>query len=112
MNKKEDTEMSVFHDKEGWHMDKRVQISDMIALALLAIAMASWTFALQGRVNLNEHDIHAIMDNDRALRLDNQREDDEIRDELRRNQQAIIQRLERIEDRITVAHSDGNGKGG
>ena len=99
------SDMSVVRENGAWHLDKRVQLADLIALLMLAVAGAAWIFAVQSRVTINETNIGNIRDYDAAIQAEFHRELEGLKDNIRDNQLDIIRRLERIEDQVTVHRS-------
>ena len=106
--------MSITHKNGSWHLDKRVQIADIVALLMIGIALAAWIFALSERVSTNTGRIgthEQVMEVEVAkiqTQIDAHSERDrELMQEMNRHYQEILgrlsdqtRRLERIEDRV------------
>lgn len=87
------THAPVEKESEGWHVDKRVSVSHLLATATLAAGLVQWGTAIDSRVALLETRLQA--------ESVAQAKTDESQDRQREAAvQAVASRLDRIEDKL------------
>lgn len=100
-----ENETVITHDKDGWHLDKRISVAHILATVSMTAALGSFLWALDNRVTVVEQtqitheavlavEMTGVQEQLRAVR---ERDKQMMLEWIRQNQE-IIRRLERIED--------------
>ena len=77
------------NDDNGWHLDKRISISHIVATVSATVVVLVWLFAIQERVSVNE--VKTAQNTQRVDRLETR---------IISQYDEITRKLERIEDRL------------
>ena len=80
-------------NEEGWHVDKRVSVSHLLATATLAVGLVQWGTAIDQRVAALEN----RLEQEHAQQLQVDDAQDESRESAVRQ---VASRLDRIEDKL------------
>jgi hypothetical protein len=108
-------ESMIRHDKEGWHLDKRISLAHIFATLSFAVALASVIWALESRVTVVEQTqvthkavVAVEMTGVQAQLAGVRNRDKEMMLEWIRQNQEILRRLERIEDSVNTSKNNGS----
>lgn len=80
---------------DGWHLDKRISISHIVATLVATGAILTWLFALQERVSVTE--VKTEQNTAGISKLENR---------IVSQYDEINRKLERIEDRLNTKRTD------
>lgn len=86
---------------EGWHLDKRVNLSNLIAIVSVTVGLIVWGLSLQERVAVNETEITQMKDQDVIMRQ-----------EIKALNIQILNKLDDMTDKLYDHQKEHNGNGG